>query len=1746
MIKHNILTAVDIDTNKKSIEAQIEENVTNFNKTRLRRKLKKLREDLKIEYPDNIENQIVGKDISKTIGDELISDDETIAFREHQRELLQAEKDNYFIIRQTINDLNELNEFSAEIERNEIQTIDNFLTYEKLLIYSLSKLDLYHTIVSLRKHNIERYINLFHKINVNASQDNALQTLINMRELYNVDKDYDDIDLYEKFNMESNIDMSNKLSDICFKRCITNNLTDNIINQFSDDTNILSKLAKTQIINNKLLGILLASSVGGINKTAFVSNNAVTCLESTYTNNTNNRLIYTTRTLGELLYEIVNDEHTKQTKEERQQIYMTYDGLRPSKEEYHKWNGLQVYDIDLKEWVSDHDGNIELLKQYIYDYMSEFHWFLWICKSSSGRGLHIYTKVTAPHHVYTTPSENEYISKYWFSINYTTKLSTVYDVLYRIHHDKQNTIKFPNNYFVEESDGSKFELSNQIMVSQLPEKKYKTVGVDNVVRRITAGIRLGFDKKPLVNHNFLDLHIGLNMGQTIDGFEFKQTIKSVLLRETKLNKKLIKFIDEELVIKEVSDLTENKPSEIDLSKFVSVAGDIMDLKPLPRPMINYQTRYNVCNTLASLFGKDGLPIAHTILDSKNCGNVGEINSFYSCAMSNRKAPSKYGLDILKKNGIIKSIEPELKEVVGNNFKNTIKRAIESSLNNKLTKSSLELQPNEYLSDKKDILLDTNKGGITNSKINIIFSPPGSGKCLGKDTPILMYDGTIKMVQDVIVGDLLMGWDSKPRKVLSLARGMEEMYKITPNKGEPWTCNKSHIHSVIESGLWKNYQNGNIPDNHMIEDINVNGLLDLPKNHRKKLFRVPLNFDKKPIKISPYWLGLWLGDGNMNDCQIAIGDDDIAVQKPLLEKYVKNLGCTLTRYQDFRENKKISTYNIVNVKGELNPLKELLRSYGLIGNKHIPRDYLLTDRKTRLFLFAGLIDSDGGGTDGTYDYITKLDQLKDDVCFLARSLGYNVNCKTKIVDGKSYWRLLISGDFSDVPVRLARKKFTRTISKNPLVTGFKIESIGIGDYYGFEIDGDKRFMLGDFTVTHNTELIKTLARDGKRVLLVLPYISVIKNKIETDEDIMEMFDCYYGAKDIKNLEYGINAVTTFDKFARSNYEKVSKMFDFIFVDEVHLLFTSSYRIEATSNVIKKIKELYYISSNDPFSAKICLMTGTPVGEEYFFGQVANIINVSKKSLDKTMEFLICDDLLDATTRLADRVYNMLQDGYKVVIPTNKGEIYSEKIIGMVEYLLGRPLKYGYYKRSNTEQEICRLINDGNTVGDYEVIFCSNYLSVGVDINDKVKFASVYLGPFSGYEIEQFNARVRKTGIKSVYCIQTQKGDGTTNDLLLEEPNLLLRITEEDKENFLDDKSVAVAKQDFIAQYDPVLHKITTPGFSYFNGKIQFNLEEYELTSFENKYNECMQHPVKVARELDKYGYKISISLEFDGLDLTKQEELRSIGIQAAKNEKIRKHSLLVGVFSELVQKNSYVNKHGLEFTDIIGWIGKNQDKVFEDRDQEEFVKIEFDVFATPTSVTVKSKEALDKMFKPAKYLLSKYSVTKILDILNQYVDDSGILKQKNFKRAINLLRLIDGADANELTEPLTKTIEKMYSFVDQFEISKDHRISYNTYQSTIETWTNDYIDMLGIKINTLYAFEKIRDSIQELLADVATKNTSKTGLKFAYNKLPDQDSSNVLNRRSVDGMIQKMFKITSEAIIINKSRKKHILIVDQEF
>ena len=270
--------------------------------------------------------------------------------------------------------------------------------------------------------------------------------------------------------------------------------------------------------------------------------------------------------------------------------------------------------------------------------------------------------------------------------------------------------------------------------------------------------------------------------------------------------------------------------------------------------------------------------------------------------------------------------------------------------------------------------------------------------------------------------------------------------------------------------------------------------------------------------------------------------------------------------------------------------------------------------------------------------------------------------------------------------------------------------------------------------------------------------------------------------------------------------------------------------------------------------------------------------------------------------------------------------------------------------------------------------------------------------------------------------------------------------------------------------------------------------------------------------------------------------------------------MVGTFVDLVNQNNYANEHGLEYNETIDWILKNPNAIIEDRELTRdqtingvteitpcYVHVIFDVFATPQQVIVRSREALEKMLKPARYLISRYSKNRTLDIIYQYVDDNGILKQKNFQRAINLLKIIDSSDSNELAEPVVKALEKMYLFVDKFEINKDYRIGYETYQATLDTWTNEYIDTLGIKINTKYGFDKIRDGLIEMLNDLSTKNTGKNGIRFSYNQLPQQDSANVLNRKSVDTLISSMFNIT-ESLVSDKKRfkEKHIVLKEVTF
>lgn len=363
------------------------------------------------------------------------------------------------------------------------------------------------------------------------------------------------------------------------------------------------------------------------------------------------------------------------------------------------------------------------------------------------------------------------------------------------------------------------------------------------------------------------------------------------------------------------------------------------------------------------------------------------------------------------------------------------------------------------------------------KFICLIGPNGYGKCFSKNTPVLMYDGTIKFVEDIIVGDIVMGNDSTPRRVVGTHSGKSELFKIIPSKGDPYIVNGNHTLVLKITGNnkrneYKQYENSN----GMIE-IEVNDFIKKSKSFKHLMvgIRSGVKFSQQTVKIDPYILGTWLGDGSSDSPYITTEDDLIAKK---WEEESERRGLNFVSLE--KDGTDAKRFGIIGQKGKLNSLTEDLRSYGLINNKHIPNEYKANSEEIRLKLLAGIIDTDGSLMKNTvFDYISVSSRLAEDVLYLSRSLGFQAyikecekGCQTGVIG--TYYRVCISGDTNRIPTILPHKKANkRRINKNHLHVGIKIEPYGTGEYYGFQTDGNGLFLLGDFTVVHNSTVLSAI-------------------------------------------------------------------------------------------------------------------------------------------------------------------------------------------------------------------------------------------------------------------------------------------------------------------------------------------------------------------------------------------------------------------------------------------------------------------------------------------------------------------------------------------------------------------------------------------------------------------------------------------------------------------------------------------------
>ena len=539
--------------------------------------------------------------------------------------------------------------------------------------------------------------------------------------------------------------------------------------------------------------------------------------------------------------------------------------------------------------------------------------------------------------------------------------------------------------------------------------------------------------------------------------------------------------------------------------------------------------------------------------------------------------------------------------------------------------------------------------IIDTTIGINADKVGYGKCNGYNTPIIMFNGTIKMVQDIKVGDLLMGDNSTSRKVLSLCQGYSQMYNIIQNIGENYIVNKNHILSLI------------FPNQKSIKRHNtyINTIYIDPYTFtfmHKKFSYSDYNFDKcktfqsakeyldkvcinpkVDISISEYLLLSADMKSELRGYKSCIDCWENKLDEEDLDSYF--IGSWLGNVLDNSLSITSDEIELVEYFTNLNKKKimKCLQKHNLLNNKHIPYKYKTNDKKNRLKLLAGLLDAKSILTNGTYEIVEKnCSVLSEDINFLCGSLGFRcVNKKIYKKDKKGniniYTKISISGNnINEIPLKVIRKKCKKLIlNNNQLYTQIKVQPIGIDKYYGFTLDENHRYLLRDFTVTHNSlSMIALINRNTIEWDLKTPYILEQTNIYGGGKIKRRRFERFEKVKTTLILagqsliHQWVNEISYTDlKIEIVSSRKVASQIE-VFEYDVIIVTPSMYNILLMSNSNIAWKRFIY---DEPGDSKVTSMHKIVAGFYWFVTATPySIVDMHKKCRLSFMHDIFCSN------------------------------------------------------------------------------------------------------------------------------------------------------------------------------------------------------------------------------------------------------------------------------------------------------------------------------------------------------------------------------------------------------------------------------------------------------------------------------------------------------------------------------------------
>jgi len=390
----------------------------------------------------------------------------------------------------------------------------------------------------------------------------------------------------------------------------------------------------------------------------------------------------------------------------------------------------------------------------------------------------------------------------------------------------------------------------------------------------------------------------------------------------------------------------------------------------------------------------------------------------------------------------------------------------------------------------------------------------------------------------------------------------------------------------------------------------------------------------------------------------------------------------------------------------------------------------------------------------------------------------------------------------------------------------------------------------------TEMIKSLKA---RTILILPFTSTIKAKVEADDKTADWLYYYGNKRPTLDEILGTKSMSmTIDKFSRLNVMELDQAnFEYIVIDESHLLFTSSYR-DVMSPTIQRLANC---------KAKIIMMTGTPTGELLFFPGIKHIKVVKEDFRKKEFEIHMVPTVTEKLIEMCKSMAKDICDGKKILYPTNNGNLYFEQVTGLIQryldiYKYPNQLKAFYYKKSNYGEETMDNINVDKTIGNNDIIFCTTYLSVGVDICDKYSFSVYFNELWIPQDIEQFANRLRNNDLYIKMFLEQEDSTGWAIDYYHVRP-LDLSISQKDllmARDLIKTCNDVLERNQEESKYNPLIQSLLSANkfLKYDENDCKYYIDEttYKLRIFEERYSEYSKQLNVLINGMKYYGYVVN--------------------------------------------------------------------------------------------------------------------------------------------------------------------------------------------------------------------------------------------------------------------------------------------------